>query len=569
MNKSKKRGIILGNIICISGIIFALVQVAATNKIVETAVIFLLFLIGIVIRIYSKKTGDLSENEHGEKQLEANEIKNEQILHVREKAELERKCENGKTIEMLINVDNYAEVKKCAPEDDRSQVSANVEKVLGSMAAESHGILKRLERDKFICLLKKEDFEIMKRDKFPVTEKIKSIFKGFPMIPTLSIGIGVEGEELTDIDKFAQEALDMALGRGGDQVVIKNEKKFEYFGGNSGDVERRSKVRARIYAGTLKELILKCDNVVIMGHQSPDADAIGAAVGICAFARKNSVRVNIVYGNEDKTVNDMKKILCAEDGYEDIFISPGEAQEYVNSKTLLCVVDTHKSSYVNVPELLDRTSNTAVIDHHRRSDGFIEKPTLLYHETYASSCCEMVAEMLQYMTEKPILSHAEATAVYCGIYLDTKGFSFKTGVRTFEAATYLRKMGVDPIEVKNLFRSDFNSFIKKSIIMQNAQVYGEGIVIARCEGENTPAFCAQIADELIGISDVDASFAITGCDNTAIISARSNGKINVQVIMEKLGGGGHMSAAGAQLKNTDIDSAVKMLKKAINEHINN
>lgn len=482
---------------------------------------------------------------------------------------LDTKYKNEKLVETVIMVDNLEEVRKSASDEDAPTVSSKIERALVAMASENGGILKSLEKDKYVFFLSRSAFNEMKAKKFPVTEKIKEIFKGFPMIPTLSIGAGLDGETFSENDRFASSALDMALGRGGDQIVIRNPEGFEYFGGNSKAIERRSKVRARVVAHALRELCAKSEQIVIMGHPFPDIDCIGAAVALAAYARKNKFRAHIVCGSGDKIVNSVVSSLRESGDYQNTFIKPEAAKEYVNSKTLLIVLDTHKSTFVEVPELLGMAGNVAVIDHHRRGADFIENPALLYHEPYASSTCEMVTEILQYMGQGQILSPKEAVAVYAGIYLDTKAFSVKTGVRTLESAAYLRRSGVDPIEVKNLFRCDYNTFLEKSRLMQGAKILKDNMAIVKTEDPVPQSVIAQIADELIGISEIDTSFVIAPIASRYSISARSTGKVNVQVIAEKLGGGGHMTVAGCQIEAESAEEAEKILISAIEEYADN
>ena len=522
----------------------------------------------------------LSENEHssnitfGGKTYEAISRKafSEDTIYVyfidiSDKVLLQEKYLNEKLVEMIIMVDNLDEVRKSASDEDAPSISSKIEKAFVSMANDGSGILKNLEKDKYAYFLSHKAFYDMKSKKFPVTEKIKEIFADFSMPPTLSIGVGVDGETFMENDRFAASALDMALGRGGDQIVIRNGTQFEYFGGNSKAVERRSKVRARVVAHALRELSAKCEQIVIMGHPFPDIDCVGAAIALSAYARKNAIRSYIVCGNGDKIVNEVVASLRQTPEYQHTFIKPEQAKEYVNQKTLLVILDTHKSSFLEVPELLNLTPHKAVIDHHRRAADFIENSTLLYHEPYASSTCEMVTEILQYMGQGQILSAREAVAVYAGIYLDTKAFTVKTGVRTLESAAYLRRSGVDPLDVKNLFRSDLSTFMEKSRLMQNVKIIHGNMAIVKTEDPLMQSVIAQIADELINISEIDTSFVIAPVASRYSISARSGGKVNVQLIMEKMGGGGHMTVAGCQIDAENAEAAEEMLAAAIDEYL--
>ena len=483
---------------------------------------------------------------------------------ISEKEELTKKYESERPVELIIDIDNLDEVKKAAPEEEASAVSLKIRKILVNLSNEHKGLLKQLEKDRYMLLLTYSSFLSIKNKKFAVSETLKETFKDLPMQPTLSIGVGIDGENFEENDAFASAALDMALGRGGDQVVIRNGVNFEYFGGNSKAVERRSKVRARVVAHALRELMAKSEQIVIMGHPNPDIDCTGAAVALAAYAKKQNVPTHIICGNGDKTVTDVIDSLKE---YKGVFIKPENAKEFVNSRTLLIVLDTHRQNFVEVPELLKMTEHIAVIDHHRRSSDHIVNPSLLYHEPYASSTCEMVTEILQYVTDRQFLSHEEASAVYAGIYLDTKAFSIKTGVRTLEAAAYLRRSGVDPIEIKKLFRSDFDTFKLKSTLMQSAKLLGKNMALVKTEDAVSTSTIAQIADELINISDIDTSFVIAPVASKYSISARSAGKVNVQVILEMLGGGGHMSVAGAQIEADSADAAEEILLSAIDVYL--
>ncbi len=486
---------------------------------------------------------------------------------VTERENIRLELKNEKTCVMVISVDNYEEVKKAASEEDAPSISGKLQKAFISMANEGKGILKRLEKDKFLYILSYKTYLDMKNKKFPIAETVKNSFKDFPMSPTLSIGVGIDGATFEENDAFASAALDMALGRGGGQVVIRNGVNFEYFGGKTKALERRSKVKARVVAHALRELISQNDRVVIMGHPKPDIDALGAAVALASYCFNQNTPVNIVCASADSLVTNITQKLKEQNMWQHVFIKPENAREFVNSKTLLIIVDTHRASYVEGPELLSQTQQIAVIDHHRRGADFIDNSLLLYHEPYASSSCEMVVEMLQYMSDKQILTSIEATAVYAGIYLDTKAFSFKTGVRTLEAAAYLRRCGVDPMEVKKLFRNDFETYKIKSTLMQNALILKENMAIAKSEKDLPQSIVAQVADELVNISGIDTSFVIAPSSSHFVISARSAGNVNVQLIMEKLGGGGHMSVAGAQIEAESLDNAEKELIRVIDEYI--
>ena len=360
----------------------------------------------------------------------------------------------------------------------------------------------------------------------------------------------------------------MALGRGGDQVIVKNPEKYTFFGGKSKETEKRARVKARVAAYAMRQLVNENNDILIMGHKNADPDAFGAAIGLYRTIKYLGKNCKIVMETYNRTVSRLLEKFT-DDEYEDLIINKAYANEIVTKSTLIFVVDTHVKSLLEEPSLLDVTKKVVVIDHHRRSTDFIQNPLITYHEPYASSTAELVTEIIQYIGDDIKPKKCEAEALYAGMYLDTKNFTFKTGVRTFEAASYLRRLGVDTVSVKKIFQIDMNTFMKKWAIMENAVTYKHCVSIATCvkNDADMQTIVAQVADELLNITDITCSFVLCDMGASIIISARSLGDYNVQVIMEKLGGGGHMTIAAAQLSGVSIDNAEKQLKSAIDEYI--
>ncbi len=362
--------------------------------------------------------------------------------------------------------------------------------------------------------------------------------------------------------------MDIVLGRGGDQAAIREDGKYQFFGGRAEEVEKRTKVKARIVAHALEELIHANEQVLIMGHVNPDIDSLGSAIGMYRLANDLGKKAYIVANTDSLALSEVKQSLD-EEGYQDIIINGEVAEQLIDEKTLLIIVDTQKASYVEIPKLLEKTNQIAVIDHHRRSPDFIQKSILTFHEVYASSAAELVTEILQYTTVQIKLSKIEAEALYAGIMMDTKNFTFKTGVRTFEAAAYLRKCGVDIIRVKKWFQNDLETYKKIIEIIKTTEIVNDniGIAVYDKDDKNANIICAKSADELLTIGNISASFVLGKLeDNKITISGRSIGDINVQIILEKMGGGGHITLAGAQIENKTIDEVKEELKERINEY---
>lgn len=483
-----------------------------------------------------------------------------------ERDRLRKICSEQKVALGLVSLDNYEELMQNTQEADKPRLIVAIDKTLSDWAAGSGGVIKKLERDRYCFLCTEGAFEQISEEKFEVLDLVREISHGNKIPPTLSIGMGHEGESVAQCDEFARAALDMALGRGGDQVVVKGQGAFKYFGGNTKEVEKRTRVKARVVAYALRELISQSVRVLIMGHQMADGDSFGAAIGLYAEAKRRCKNTHIVLGAHDETVTALLKRFSGVEKYEGAFITKQQAKDLITLHTLLIVVDTHKSGFVEAPELLGMTGQIVVIDHHRRSQDFIENAVLVYHEPFASSSSEMVTEVLQYMDEHTALTSLEAEALYAGIMLDTKSFSVKTGVRTFEAAAYLRRLGVDTVSVKRLFQSELDDFMRRAEIVRGVEIHRDKIAISATEESLAQSLAAQAADELLGITGITSSFVICKNNNKVHISGRSLGDINVQVILEKLGGGGHLSVAGAQIEGVSAAEAKVALKAAINEY---
>ena len=458
-------------------------------------------------------------------------------------------------------VDNYEEIIRSIDSSEKPIVTSEIDKKIYEWANQTNGVLIKSDRDRYVYLFEQRYLEDVKEDKFSILDKIKEIDTKEKVQFTLSIAVSNEGQ--TDKEKYesAQTAMDVVLGRGGDQAVIRENEIYKFFGGRVEEVEKRTKVKARVVAHALEKLIKESKKVMIMGHTNPDMDSIGSCLGIYRLSKS-------VVSDTAESISTFKEEMDKDPEYEDIIINKEVAIENVDEDTLLVVVDTHKTTYVDAPELLDKVQNIVIIDHHRRSTDYIENATLMFQEVYASSAAELVTELLQYAEAKVDLKTIEAESLYAGIMMDTKNFTFKTGVRTFEAAAYLRRCGVDIIRVKKWFQSDLKSFNTIAGIVKKAEVVNDTIAISTYEKKTKDAsiICAKAADELLTISDITASFVLGKLGNKVCISGRSIGDINVQIILEKLGGGGHITLAGAQVEGMTVEETKQELINRINEY---
>lgn len=484
-----------------------------------------------------------------------------------EKVKLKQENEDKKICVGIIMIDNYEEVTQRVDAEQKTQLMAKVESTIYDWVNETNGILVKADRDTYVYVFEQKNLEKIKEEKFAILDSIKNLVRKDKIQLTLSIAISNEGDTERDVYKSASAAMDVILGRGGDQAVIRQNGKYLFFGGKVEEVEKRTKVKARIVAHALEELIKENDKIMIMGHTNPDIDAIGSALGVYRIAKTLGKEARIVANVETPSIKDLYESI--KDQYQEVFINSETALAQVDSETLLVVVDTHKKTYVESPELLTKTNKIVVIDHHRRSADFIDNSILTFQEVYASSAAELVTEIIQYTQNEVELSEVEAEALYAGIMMDTKNFTFKTGVRTFEAAAYLRRCGVDIIKVKKWFQSDLESYNTISEIVRKAEIVREsiGISIYDVQEKETSLICAKAADELLTIGNITASFVLGLMeDGKVCISGRSIGDVNVQMILEKLGGGGHITLAGAQLENVTIDEAKQELISKINEY---
>ena len=485
-----------------------------------------------------------------------------------ENVDILKKYNNSRVSIGMVMIDNYEEIMQRVSAEDRPIFIAAIEKTLYEWAAEYNGLLVKSDRDTFVAVLEKENLLKLQEEKFTILDKIKEISIPGKIQATLSIAFSDEEENNYKKYKSAQAAIDIALGRGGDQAIVRKNGKYVFFGGRAQEVEKRTKVRARIVAQALQELVSQSDKVIIMGHTNSDIDAMGSSFGVYRFVKTMGKDAYIVNETSSFSIDNFISIAKENDEYKEAIIDKTTAMQMITEDTLLVVVDTHKTSYVEVPELLNETSKIVIIDHHRRSTDFIENAILTFHEVYASSACELVTELIEYSEKDIKLTQLETEGLYAGIMMDTKNFTFKTGVRTFEAAAYLRRCGIDIIRIKKWFQSDLETYNKISEIVNRTEVIKETIGISTYNEEDTNAniVCAKAADELLTISDITASFVIGNLGERVCISGRSIGDINVQVILEKLGGGGHITLAGAQVEGMSIEDVKTKLIEKINEY---
>ena len=485
-----------------------------------------------------------------------------------EKIKLQKEYIDSKSCVGIIMIDNYEENMQRIDASEKPQITAEIDKEMYDWANQSNGVLIKSDRDRYVFLFEQRYLHDIKEDKFSILDKIKEINNKEKVQFTLSIALSNEGQTDKEKYKSAQAAMDIVLGRGGDQAVIRENDIYKFFGGRVEEVEKRTKVKARVVAHALENLIKESSKVMVMGHTNGDMDSIGSCMGIYRLAKTLGTNAYIVCSDDSPSIKSFRQEIDKDPEYEDVIINKDVAIENVDEDTLLVVVDTHKVNYVDSPELLEKVPKIVVIDHHRRSTNFIENATLMFQEVYASSAAELVTELLQYVEANVKLKTTEAESLYAGIMMDTKNFTFKTGVRTFEAAAYLRKCGVDIIRVKKWFQSDLASFNTIADIVKKAQIIESGIAISTYDEVTKDASltCAKAADELLTISNITASFVLGNTGEKICISGRSIGDINVQVILEKLGGGGHITLAGAQVEGMTMEETKQELINRINEY---
>lgn len=483
-------------------------------------------------------------------------------------AELETKYQEERTVVGIVVIDNYDDLFSKLDDVESQQASALMNKSIVSWVEETAGIIKRLERDRYLVLFENRNLPECINKKFDVLEKVRQVGEEIHLPASVSIGIGI-GERLAESEEFARVALDMAQGRGGDQAVIKNGAQFSFYGGKTREYEKSTRVKTRTFARAFRDIIKNSDAVFFMGHSNADFDCFGAAIGLSRACRDLGKRVYIV-GDSSQAIEPLLAEMRELAEYKGMMISGEYATEIITPESLVVVVDTHRPSMLPAEKLLSMTDKIVLIDHHRRSTEFLPHTSLMYHEPYASSTCEMATEILQYIDDKRTISPFEAKALYIGILLDTKNFMVKTGVRTFEAASFLRRYGLDTVEIKKFFTMDREEYLTKLKIMETLEVYDGGIAIAYTEDKHTNirVISSVACDDLLNIKGIKAAFVVYPIDSETYISARSFGDVNVQLICEKLSGGGHMTVAGAQMKGMSVETARLELKAAIAEYIN-
>ena len=453
----------------------------------------------------------------------------------------------------------------------RSLLTALINRKINKYFSSLDGVIKQLEKDKYFIVMRKASLEKLKEQKFRILEEVKTVNIGNEMAVTISMGFGLNAQTYAQTSEYARIAIELALGRGGDQVVIKEGERISYYGGKTQGVEKTTRVKARVKAHALEEFMTGKDNVVVMGHSITDVDSFGAAVGICRAARTLNKKASIVINNPTSSVRPLMDAFLQNSDYDGkMFVTSQEAREMVDENSMVVVVDTNRPSYTECPELLKMTRTIVVLDHHRQGSEVIQNAVLSYIEPYASSACEMVAEILQYFAEGVRVKNIEADSLYAGIMIDTNNFMAKTGVRTFEAAAFLRRCGADVTRIRKLFRENIENYRAKGEAIKNAELFRKCYAISVCpsEGIDSPTVVgAQAANELLNIVGVKASFVLTDYNNQIFISARAIDEVNVQLIMERLGGGGHLNIAGAQLKDYTITEARDILKQTLQQMI--
>ena len=487
-------------------------------------------------------------------------------MDVTDTEEMRRTLELTRPVVAILMVDNYEDLMKATPEGKRSAVRAMLEEKLSQWSAGSEGMMLKYDRDRYLFVFEEKSFSDFAAKRFDVLDAVREVVAGEGVAATLSIGVGRDADSFETLFKNASVALEMALSRGGDQAVVKDKLNFEFYGGRSKATEKRTKVKSRVMANALAELIDEAKQVYVMGHSYADMDALGAAAGVCAIVRKRGKKCRIVIDTENNAAHPMLRRLQALPEYQGAFLSGDDAFLRVQPETLLVVVDTNRPGSVESEPLLDACNRVAVIDHPRRGSSYIDKMALNYHEPYASSASELVTELLQYLIEPGDLLKAESEALLAGIVLDTKNFTNRTGGRTFEAAAYLRRAGADTADVQRMFQSDLQSMISRYDIIRRAELYHGDIAIAALDQECDRVIAAKAADEMLTLQGVRASFVLYRKDDGIYISARSLGEINVQVLVETLGGGGNSTTAGGQCSGMTVAEAKTTLLRAIDKY---
>ncbi|MDN7245504.1 DHH family phosphoesterase [Planococcus shenhongbingii] len=493
------------------------------------------------------------------------------LFDITEQVEIETLYYADRTVIGILFIDNYDELSQGMDDQTRSNLNSLVTSLINEWGSHYGIFVKRISSDRFMAVFNESILKELELSKFAILDDIREVTSKDNLALTLSIGVGAGSASLVELGSMAQSGLDLVLGRGGDQVAIKHPSgKVKFYGGKTNPVEKRTRVRARVISHALRDLIQESDHVFVMGHKLPDMDAIGAAVGVSKMAAMNKVKSSIVldFNAYDRSVMRLMEEIRQDDELFDRFITPEEALSMMTDNSLLVVVDTHKPSMVIDERVLQRMERVVLIDHHRRGEEFITNTMLVYMEPYASSTAELVTELIEYQPKHEKLSMLEATAMLAGIIVDTKSFTLRTGARTFEAASYLRSNGADTVLVQRLLKEDLETYLERAKIVQTVEFVADGIAIAKGEPGQiySPVLIAQTADILLTMKDVNASFVVAERSEGGIgISARSLGEVNVQIVMENLGGGGHLTNAATQMPGTTIEEAIEQLKEAITE----
>lgn len=481
--------------------------------------------------------------------------------------QLETEYKNTRPSFMIIMIDNFEDLLQNVKESEKAHVLVAIEQLLEEFMSKTNGVLRKVSNDKFIAIVEEQHLLPMMEERFKVLDEARKITVGERLCVTLSIGVGHGADTLAESEVFAKQALDMSLGRGGDQVAVKTENGFQFFGGVSKGIEKQSKIKSRIIATAMQELISNSEQVFLMGHHFGDLDSVGSATGLAGAIKQTGKPAFVVVDPVKNLSKPLINRLIETEGKE-LFMDVDEALMNISEDTLLIIVDTHNKDFIESRELYERARQVIVIDHHRKTVNFIDNAVIFHHEPYASSACEMVSELIQYFPNPNKLSSAYAEALLSGIMLDTKNFIMKTGVRTFEAAAFLRKMGADTVAVKSLFSNSIETYQRKAQLVASAEVYNRcAIASTDNPSDDIRVVAPQSADELLNITNVDASFVIYSTNNCINISARSMGAMNVQLIMERLGGGGHQTMAATQLYDTSIADAKQSLIHAIDDYL--
>lgn len=528
-----------------------------------------------------KEEGDLLIDRYADKILKAvyyvnqgKERKDRNLMisfeDITEFENIKQAKEDQKPSLISIQIDSLDEVISSTEEQKRPRLTAEIEKRLKEWAEENQIALRRTSSDKFLAIATEEDLREMEENKFKVLDDIRAIDYENTIPVSLSMGVASFTNSLRETQQIAESALDIALGRGGDQVAVRREDKYNFYGGSSKAIEKKTRVKARIVSYALKDLVLESSDVLVMGHNYADLDAVGSALGVVAIANMLHKEAKIVLEESNSSIDMLYQRIIQDPQYAKVFINKQEAKNRISPTTLLVVVDTHKPSLTEYPDLVKMSEKTVIIDHHRRSEEFVDSPVLVYHETYVSSTSEMVTELIQYIQDKPQVNPTVSEALLAGIQLDTKNFTFKTGVRTFEAAAFLRKYGADTVAVKTLFQGDMDNYIDQLDAMRKTKIIDDMIAMTHLDKctQNPQLIASKVADELLNLKGIQASFVLAEDTKGEIqVSARSLGKINVQVIMEKLGGGGHMETAATQLRNISMEAAIEEVENQISNYI--